>query len=201
MNYMETFYHGSCRLFNSFSLSHLGEGEGKSKFGHGIYVTSSYDTAVLYAAKAGKANGVSTFYVYTVEVPDLDVDNHIFSCRPVPAEVAQRIGGLLNAQIPPEASASGKFFRKYVGNLITHQLGSVRQMTGKADAVAESAASKFFGENGIVCLAWPQAQTNPDGITNRAILREDCIRIVRIEQVEADDRNRFVEGSQREISL
>ena len=48
----ETFYHGSCHLFDKFSSAFLGAGEGKSKFGHGIYITSSYKTATLYAANA-----------------------------------------------------------------------------------------------------------------------------------------------------
>jgi hypothetical protein len=48
---METFYHGTYRLFDHFDIAHLGEGEGKSKFGQGIYITSSYATAALYAAK------------------------------------------------------------------------------------------------------------------------------------------------------
>lgn len=60
---MEIFYHGTCRLFDHFSLDHLGEGEGKSKFGHGIYITSSYKTAALYASKAAKANGDENCYV------------------------------------------------------------------------------------------------------------------------------------------
>lgn len=42
---METFYHGSTRLFDSFDLSHALEGDGKIKFGYGVYVTSSYDSA------------------------------------------------------------------------------------------------------------------------------------------------------------
>ena len=74
---MRTFYHGTCRLFNKFSISHLGEGEGKSKFGQGIYITSSYATAALYAAKAGKANGVDTYYVYTVEDAAKEIINII----------------------------------------------------------------------------------------------------------------------------
>ena len=57
MNNTEIFYHGSYRLFDHFTLNHLGEGEGKSKFGHGIYITSSYKTAALYAGKAGKRQG------------------------------------------------------------------------------------------------------------------------------------------------
>ena len=69
MSSTEIFYHGTCHLFDKFSLSFLGEGEGKSKFGQGIYITSSYRTAALYAAKAAKANNKNSCYVYTVEVP------------------------------------------------------------------------------------------------------------------------------------
>lgn len=75
----EIFYHGTCFLFDKFSLSFLGAGEGKSKFGQGIYITSSYKTAALYASKAAKANGGNCCYVYTVEVPLHTEDNHIFS--------------------------------------------------------------------------------------------------------------------------
>ena len=131
---MQTFYHGTCRLFKKFSHSHLGEGEGKSKFGQGIYISSSYATAARYAAKAGIANGEDTYYVYTVEVPDLTDDNHIFSCKPVGKELAGRIEKALGTQIPKEAKAAGKFFRKYVGNYITGQEGTVKQRIGKADA-------------------------------------------------------------------
>ena len=45
MSSTEIFYHGTCYLFDRFSLSCSGSGEGKSKFGHGIYITSSYKTA------------------------------------------------------------------------------------------------------------------------------------------------------------
>ena len=51
-NTAETFYHGTCHLFDRFSLTFLGEGEGESKFGQGIYITSSYKTAALYAARS-----------------------------------------------------------------------------------------------------------------------------------------------------
>ena len=39
---MEQFYHGSSILFNQFDLSHALEGDGKVKFGFGVYVTSHY---------------------------------------------------------------------------------------------------------------------------------------------------------------
>ena len=196
----EIFYHGSYRLFDHFVLNHLGEGEGKSKFGHGIYITSSFATAALYAAKAGKRNGVDTFYVYTVEVPALTDENHLFSCKPVTAAVASRIEKALGESIPEGAKCLGKFFRKYVGNVLTSKRGSIKKMTEKADDAAEDAATSFLNDNGVIYLAYPYAQTKPDGDTNRAVLNGECIRILKIEQVEVNEKNKLIEGSERTVT-
>ena len=198
---MEIFYHGTCRLFQEFSLSFLGQGEGKSKFGQGIYVTSSYATAALYAAKAGKANGVTDCYVYTVEIPSITDDNHVFSCKPVHEAIIQRTEQVLGERIPDEVKEAGKFFRKYLGNLLTNQRGTVKKMMGKADAVAENAASKFLDEIGVDFLVWPQSQRKPDGDTNRAVLNERKIKILKIEQVSVDEKNKLIPGSEREVTL
>ena len=197
----EIFYHGGYRLFDHFVSNHLGEGEGKSKFGHGIYITSSYATAAKYAAKAGKRNGVNTFYVYTVEVPVMTDENNLFSCKPVTAEVASRVEKALAETIPEEAKVLGKYFRKYVGNILTNKRGTVNQMTDKATDAAEDAAASFLNENGVIYLAYPYAQTKPDGDTNRAVLNGECIRILKIEQVEVNEKNTLIKGSQKEIKL
>lgn len=199
MAHTETFYHGSCYLFDRFSSAFLGAGEGKSKFGHGIYITSSYRTAALYAAKAARANGKESCYVYTVEVPLLTDDNHIFSCKPVNADVAERAEKAIGESIPEEVKSAGKLFRKYLGNLLTGQHSTVKKMMSKADAAAENAVSQFLNSVGVIYLAWPQSQTKPDGETNRAVLNENDIRIVKVEQVEFDDNNKLVEGSAIEI--
>jgi GH43 family beta-xylosidase len=196
---METFYHGTCHLFAGFSLSKLGTGEGKSKFGHGIYVTSSYATAALYAAKAARANGAGSIYVYTVEIPDIKADNHLFSCKPVDDAIIGRTEKLIGEAIPEEVKTAGKLFRKYLGNLLVGQRGTVKKMMGKADAVAEEAASRFLDVIGVDYLVWPQAQTRPDGESNRAVLNEEKVRILKIEQVDVDEKNRLIAGSQREI--
>ena len=201
MNNIETFFHGSCHLFDKFSLSFLGAGEGKSKFGHGIYITSSYKTAALYAAKAAKANGKDSCYVYTVEVPLLTEDNHIFSCKPVNVDVAQRAENAIGEAIPDEVKSAGKLFRKYLGNLLTGQRSTVKKMMSKADATAESVVAEFLNKIGVVYLAWPQSQTKPDGDTNRAVLNANDIRIVKIEQVDVNEKNRLIEGSERVITL
>lgn len=201
MSYTEIFYHGTCYLFDKFSLSFLGEGEGKSKFGQGIYITSNYKTAALYAAKAAKANNKNSCYVYTVEVPLLTEDNHIFSCKPVNSEIVNRAEKAVGETIPEEVTTLGKYFRKYLGNLITGQRSTMKKMMSKADAIAENAASEFLNKIGVVYLAWPQSQTKPDGDTNRAVLNEEDIQIIKIEQVEVDDKNKLIEGSERPIDL
>ena len=195
----EIFYHGTCRLFDKFSLSFLGEGEGKSKFGHGIYITSSYKTAALYASKAAKTNGKDCCYVYTVEVPMLTANNHIFSCKAVNADVISRVEQKIGMSIPDEVKGAGKYFRKYLGNLLTGQKGTVKKMMSKADAEAESKASEFLKSVGVVYLAWPHSQANPDGDTNRAVLNEEDIKILKIEQVEVDEKNKLIESSVKEI--
>ena len=201
MKTTETLYHGSCHLFDKFSLSFLGSGEGKSKFGHGIYITSSYKTAVLYASKAAKANGKECCYVYTIEVPMLNKDNHIFSCKAVNPSVVDRVEKVIGEALPDEVKSAGKYFRKYLGNLLIGQRTTVKKMMAKADATAENAVSQFLNSVGVIYLAWPQSQAKPDGETNRALLNEKEIKILKIEQVECDDKNELIEDSKKLIQL
>lgn len=193
---MEVFYHGTCRLFDTFDPNRLGSGEGKSKFGHGIYITSSYTSAALYASKVAKCHGSDCKYVYTLEVPDLTDDNHLFSCKPVNTKVAERLEKALGETIPEDAKSMGKFFRKYIGNLLIGNRKTIKQMTGSASSEAEAAVTKFLNDNGVIFLAWPQAQTKPDGDTNRAVLNAECIRVVKVEQVQTDDKNKLIKGSE-----
>lgn len=193
---MEVFYHGTCRLFDSFDPNRLGSGEGKSKFGHGIYITSSYETAALYASKVAKCHGSDCKYVYTLEVPDLTDNNHVFSCKPVNPKVAERLQTALGETIPEEAKSLGKFFRKYIGNVLIGNRKTIKQMTGSASSEAEDAVTKFLNENDVIFLAWPQAQTKPDGDTNRAVLNAECIKILKIEQVQTNDKNKLIRGSE-----
>jgi hypothetical protein len=183
MENKETFYHGSACCFDKFSLSYLGTGEGKSKFGHGIYITSSYDTAVLYASKASKANGKICSYVYTVEVPQLTDDNNIFSSKPVNEDIIKRAEEKVGESLPDEAKSTGKYFRKYIGNILVGNRTTIKKMISKADADAESAATKFLDSIGVVFLVWPHSQNKPNGATNRAVLNENNIKIVNVVEV------------------
>ena len=197
---MEKFYHGSSVLFDHFDLNHALEGDGKVKFGYGVYVTEKYESAAHYAFNEQRPENTD-FYVYTVEIPDKTEENHLFSCKPVNESVVSRTEAKLGKQIPEEAKEAGKLFRKYVGNLLTGHTGTVRQMISKADLKAEKAATRFFDELGLDFYVWPQAQSKPDGLTNRAVLNEDKIRILRIDKVELDKKHQLIPGSQKEVKL
>ena len=197
---METFYHGSPMLFKEFDLAHAFEGDGKNKFGLGTNVTEVYTTAALYAHNK-KRPECTDYYVYTLEVPDLTDDNHLSYTKPVHPSIIERTEKALGEQIPDEVKAVAKCFRKYVGNKLIGKRGTLRQLKEKADVDAERAASKFFSEIGLEYYVWPQAWTNPNGPTNRAVLNIDKIRIVRIDKVELDKKFKYVEGSKREIPL
>ena len=198
---METFYHGTTELFHQFDSSHALEGDGKAKFGFGTYVTESYTSGGNYSFNKSRPD-CPKHYVYTLEIPDMTDDNHLFSNRPVHPSIIERTEKKLGEQIPEEAKVKGKFFRKYVGNRAMGNQGTVKKLIENSGLEVEKAASKFFREIGLEYFAWPQAQSKPDGLTNRVVLNIDKIRIVRIDEVEIDPKShKFIEGSQEEVPL
>ena len=198
---METIYHGTPMLFKKFDLAHALEGDGKNKFGIGTNVTEVYTTAALYAHNK-KRPECTDYYVYTLEVPDLTEDNHLSYTKPVHPSIIKRTEKALGEQIPDEVIAVAKYFRRYVGNKLIGKRGTLKQLKEKADIDAERTASKFFSEIGLEFFAWPQAQSKPDGLTNRVVLNIDKIRILRIDKVELDPKKfQLIEGSQKEVAL
>lgn len=189
-------YHGTTSKFDHFDLAHLGEGEGKSKFGVGHYASSVYDTAALYA---GKCEG-ETKYVYTLEVPELTDFNHIVSAKPPHQVIIEKVEEQLG-QIPDEAKSSGKSFRKYIGNLIIGNKGTVKKMIGSLSIEGEIAVSKFLYEIGVLYLVWAHSQATPDnGKINVAILDDSIIAIKKIEEVELDEKGKLKKKSSTRIA-
>ena len=189
-------YHGTTSLFNHFDLAHLGEGEGKSKFGVGHYASSVYDTAALYA---GKCKG-ETKYVYTLEVPELTDFNHIVSAKPPHQVIIEKVEEQFG-QIPDEAKSSGKSFRKYIGNLIIGNKGTVKKMIGSLSIEGEIEVSKFLYKIGVLYLVWAQSQATPDnGKINVAILDDSIITIKKIETVELDEKGKLKKKSSASIA-
>lgn len=189
-------YHGTTSKFERFDLAHLGEGEGKSKFGVGHYASSVYDTAALYA---GKCKG-ETKYVYTLIVPDLTDTNHIISAKPPHKSIIEKVEELIG-QLPDEAKSSGKYFRKYIGNLLLGNKGTVKKMIGSLSVDGEIKVSKFLYEIGVLYLVWAHSQSNPDnGKINIAILDDSIIAIKKIEEVELDEKGKLKKESSTRIA-
>ena len=189
-------YHGTTKKFDHFDLAHLGEGEGKSKFGVGHYASSVFETAALYA---GKCEG-ETKYVYTLELPDLTDTNHIVSAKPPHNSIVEKVEEQIG-QIPDEAKSAGKYFRKYVGNLLLGNKGTVKKMIGSLSTEGEIKVSKFLYEIGVLYLVWAHSQSNPDnGKINVAILDDSIIAIKKIEEVELDEKGKLKKKSSTRIA-
>lgn len=185
----ETFYHGSTVLFKSFNLNHALEGAGKVKFGYGVYITSHYSSAAHYAVS--KIDPDAQHYVYTVEVPAMTDNNYIAFKEAINPIIISRAESILGHDIPDRARTDGKEFRKYLA----------KELTGKIDLDGEKAASKFLETIGVEMIVWPYSWTNPAKGTNRAILNESKVKIVRVDRVELNDKNQLIEGSAKEITL
>ncbi len=191
-------YHGTTKKFDHFDLAHLGTGEGKSKFGVGHYASSVYETAALYA---GKCKG-RTKYVYTLDVPELTDANHIVSAKPPHKTIIEKAEEHVG-EIPDEAKSSGKSFRKYIGNFIIGNKGTVKKMIGSLSVEGEIEVSKFlYNKIGVLYLVWAQSQARPDnGQINVAILDGSIISIKKIEKVKLDEKGRYIEGSNQNVKM
>lgn len=186
---METYYHGTTRLFNKFDLNHALEGDGKVKFGYGVYVTQTYRSAALYAGKAGGQS--SEHYVYTVEVPGLTPDNHIRFKVPVAEAIVSRTEKKLGKAVPAKVVQDGKDFRKWLAKELS---GS-----GKVDVRGEKAAAEFLDAIGVIAIVWPYSWRNPDSTLNRAVFNYQNVKIIKIERVELDAKGEFIPGSEQLI--
>lgn len=196
------FYHGSsAEPFDRFSLDHALEGDGKVKFGWGVYVTEKYSTAAHYAFNKHRPEN-KDFYVYTVEIPDRTPDNCLSLLKGVPVaeSIVNRVEAKLGETIPAEAKVEGIPFRKYLANKLTGEDKPVKNMIDKATVEGEKAASEFLSSLGVDLIEWPYNWQKPEAEKNMAVLDDRNVRIVRIEKVELDPKShQLIEGSQHII--
>ena len=188
-------------LFDKFDLGHALEGDGKAKFGYGVYVAGTYESAAHYAFNK-KRPELRDYYVYTVEIPDQTADNCLPLLKkvPVPPSIVARAEKKLGEAVPAEATVEGIPFRKYLANRLTGATESVRQMTDKATVEGEKAAAAFLLSIGIELIEWPHVWAKPDGEKNLAVLDDAKVCIRKIEKVDLDEkRHQLVPGSQRLI--
>lgn len=180
---MELFYHGTSTLFDKFDLSHILEGDGKIKFGYGVYLTSNKTSAAHYS---GSNKSATTHYVYSVLIPDLTDDNHIAFKHSVHPDIVKKAEQKLHEPIPCKMTLDGKDFRKYLA----------KTLTGNLDTEGERVASEFLVSIGVEYICWPYNWKNPHHGTNRAVLDASKIQIVRIEQVELDNKQKLIPGAE-----
>ena len=185
---MEIFYHGSPNSFSEFDLAHALEGDGKVKFGYGVYVTSHYRSAAHYAGSNPEAKH---FYVYTVAVPSMGGANFIAFKQPVNPFIVARAEEKLGEKIAEKVVQDGKDFRKFLA----------KRLTGKVDLEGEKAASQFLLSIGVDFILWPYNWKNPGLGTNRAILDDQKVRILKMEEVDLDEKKQLVEGSERTVKF
>ena len=196
------FFHGSsAEPFDRFSLDHALEGDGKVKFGWGVYVTEKYSTAAHYAFNKHRPEN-KDFYVYTVEIPDRTPDNCLSLLKGVPVaeSIVNRVEAKLGETIPAEAKVEGIPFRKYLANKLTGEDKPVKKMIDKATVEGEKAASELLSSLGVDLIEWPYNWQKPEAEKNMAVLDDRNVRIVRIEKVELDPKgHQLIEGSQQII--
>ena len=196
---MAIFYHGSSVLFDTYDLSHALEGDGKVKFGWGVYVTEKYNTAAHYAFNKKRPEN-KDFYVYTVQIPDRTDDNCLSLLKgvPVTASIVKRVEKKLGEQVPDEAKVEGIPFRKWLANRLSDNVGPVKKMINKATVAGEKAAAEFLGSIGVDLIEWPYNWQKPQAEKNMAVLDDRNVKIIRIEKVELDPKgHQLIEGSQQ----
>ena len=199
---MSTFYHGSSALFNRFDLAHVLTGAAKVKFGYGVYLTRSFKSAAHYS---GANKEATTHYVYTVAIPDITVDNHIAFKQPVNPEIVKKAENELGNSIPEKYVLDGKDFRKYLAKHFEKQICiDLAQGVSLENAVTlagEQAASEFLNSIGVEFITWPYNWKNPALGLNVAVLDENKVKIVKVEQVELDAKQQLIVGSEKEVAI
>lgn len=189
----EIYYHGSGLLFPEFDLAHALEGDGKVKFGYGVYVTSSYPSAAHYS---GANDGWTEHYVYSVEIPGKREDNFIAFKQPVNPAIIERAEEKLQLAVPEKAKADGKEFRKFLASRFLSKDIKDKKL---AALESEKAASGFLLSIGVEFIEWPYSWKNPALGSNRAVLDDSKVKIVRVDSVELDDKKKLIPGSEKQV--
>ena len=185
----EIFYHGSGLLFQTFDLNHALEGDGKVKFGDGVYVTSVYSSAAHYS---GSNSNRDNHYVYTVEIPAKTDDNHIAFKHTVNTIIISKIEAKLHIALPEKAKEDGKELRKFISKLFTPKEISDKKIAGLE---GKRQAAKFLLSIGVEFIEWPYSWKNPSLGQNRAIFDDEKVKIVRVDSVDLDEKKKLITDS------
>lgn len=185
---MVIYFHGSSALFSKFDLAHVLTGAAKVKFGYGVYLTSSFKSAAHYS---GANKNATTHYVYTVEIPEITDTNHISFKKPVNPDIVKRAEEKLGDTIPQKFTLDGKEFRKFFA----------KKLGGGSDVHSEKLASEFLNSIGVEYITWPYNWKNPSLGLNVAVLDDNNIKILKVYQVELDEKQQLITGSEKEVLI
>lgn len=208
---MGTYYHGSSAIFDRFNLDKLGEKNG-CKFGVGVYLTESFETAAHYSKP--RKGTVDHHYVYTVEVPLKTEDNCLpYYGVPIPSGIIARVEAKMEESLPDLLKGSGrmpdgkggtkgvslgKILRKYIAHRLSgvakEKLVKESQIDKKTTLTGEVKASEFLLSIGVLFIEWPQGSWSkyPNCEKNIAVLDPLKIEIVKIEEVDLDAKAKCV---------
>ena len=193
-------YHGSSVLFDRVNLNHALEGDGKAKFGYGVYVTSSYKSAAHYAFNKRRPE-YRDYYVYTLEIPDRTPENCLSLLKGVAVDksIVKRCEDKLGITIPTEALLEGIPFRKFIANRMLGINDKPGKMTAKATVEGEKLASQFLLSIGVELIEWPYTWAKPESDKNYAVLDDRKVKVVCIDKVELDVKKQLIQGSEKRI--
>lgn len=196
-------FHGTTVLFDKFDLSHATEGDGKVKFGFGVYVTERYETAAHYAFNKNRPDA-KPYYVYTVEIPDLTEDN-VIALDPhqkVREDIVSRIEKGLGEKLPEYAIQLAKEMRRYLANKLSGRDLTPKKMIASdiKDIEGEKRVAEFFNSIGFDYYQWPVGSWDkPGGPMNYAVLSDSKVKITKVDAVELNDKHQLIEGSSVQV--
>lgn len=183
-------YHGSGNLFRHFDLVHALEGDGKCKFGFGIYLTSSFSSAAHYS---GANPDWTSHYAYTVEIPELTLENTLHFSKEVPPAAVQNVSEILEEPIPEAKTLNGKDFRKHIAAVMYRRMARAAKKGGSPapeKIEGEKAASEILLKAGIEYIAWPYNWRKPEAGLNIAVLDASKIKILYVQKFDLDPKKR-----------
>ena len=190
---MKKAYHGSPALFDHFEMGGAGDGTG-IKFGYGVYLTDVEDSAVHYS-QPRNLDFTDKHYLYTVEIPELVEGEYLVSASPVNEEIVAKVEKKMGTKVPEKMKEKGLEFRKWIGKTLT----GTKMRTDEEKLAAEMKAAELLESVGVHYNVWPQAQKVPDGPKNIAVFNPERVKIVKVEEIEIEDkRDRWVLVSRKE---
>lgn len=195
----DIYYHGSGLLFDRFDLGHNLVGSGRMKFGYGIYLTSSFSSAAHYS---GCREEWTSHYVYTVDIPEVTIDNTLYYHLPVNIATIQKASEVLGVAIPDRKCLTGKEFRKFISATLYRRLLRDAEITDglpPSKLESEKTASELLLKVGIEYIVWPYNWRHPWDGFNIVVFDETKIKIKRVESVALDNKKQLIPGSEKVV--